>query len=156
MISYPLSTISSTLLDLLADRKLYGQWSGEIYFNLGPRSRFFDRDSAYILHDDLHYSTLTVRETIYFATCFKLPEGTSQEKISERVDELLKMMGLSHVQESSVGDQTHKGISGGQAKRLSIAVEIASLPDLIFLDEPTSGLDSTMALEVMTAVHQLA
>jgi ABC-type multidrug transport system ATPase subunit len=65
-------------------------------------------------------------------------------------------MGLSHVQNSLVGDATHKGISGGQMKRLSIAVEIVSLPNLIFLDEPTSGLDSTMALEVITAVRKLA
>jgi ABC-type multidrug transport system ATPase subunit/ABC-type multidrug transport system permease subunit len=147
---------TSTLLDVLADRKLVGQWAGEIYFNHGPRSKFFNRDSAYILQDDLHYATLTVRETIYYACCFKLPEGSKETEIEERVDELLKMMGLSHIQESLVGDQTRKGISGGQAKRLSIAVEIAALPDLIFLDEPTSGLDSTMALEVMSVVRRLA
>jgi ABC-type multidrug transport system ATPase subunit/ABC-type multidrug transport system permease subunit len=147
---------SSTLLDLLADRKLIGQWAGDIYFNHGPRSKFFDRDSAYILQDDLHYGTLTVRETIYYSACFKLPEGTSKAEIEQRVDELLRLMGLSHVQDSLVGDQTHKGISGGQMKRLSIAVEIVSMPDLIFLDEPTSGLDSTMALEVMQASRKLA
>lgn len=145
----------STLLDLLADRKLVGRWSGEIYFNHGPRSKYFNRDSAYILQDDLHFATLTVRETIYYSACFKLPEGTSQEIINHRVDELLNLMGLSHVAHSMVGDATHKGISGGQMKRLSIAVEIVHLPELIFLDEPTSGLDSTMALEVMTVVKQL-
>ena len=52
------------------------------------------------------------------------------------------MMGLEHVKESRIGDSMTKGISGGQLKRLSIAVEIVSLPSLIFLDEPTSGLDS--------------
>jgi ABC-type multidrug transport system ATPase subunit len=146
----------STLLDLLADRKLDGSWSGEIHFNHGPRSKYFNRDSAYILQDDLHFATLTVRESIYYSACFRLPEGTSTEFINNRVNELLSLMGLSHVENTLVGDATHKGISGGQMKRLSIATEIVSLPELIFLDEPTSGLDSTMALEVMSTVKQLS
>jgi ABC-type multidrug transport system ATPase subunit len=144
------------LLDLLADRKLDGSWSGEIHFNHGPRSKYFNRDSAYILQDDLHFATLTVRESIYYSACFRLPEGTSSDFINTRVNELLALMGLSHVENTLVGDATHKGISGGQMKRLSIATEIVSLPELIFLDEPTSGLDSTMALEVMTAVNTLS
>jgi hypothetical protein len=70
------------------------------------------------------------------------------------VNELLELMGLSHVRNSMVGDPMTKGISGGQLKRLSIAVEIIPLQKLIFLDEPTSGLDSSIALEVMRAVRQ--
>jgi ABC-type multidrug transport system ATPase subunit len=65
-------------------------------------------------------------------------------------------MGLAHVRATRVGDSFTKGISGGQLKRLSIAVEIVALPGLIFLDEPTSGLDSSIALEVMTVVRGLA
>jgi ABC-type multidrug transport system ATPase subunit len=140
----------------MADRKLTGQWAGEIYFNHGPRSRYFNRDSAYILQDDLFYATLTVRECIFFAASFHLPDGTSPEAINARIDELLELMSLTHIQDSIVGDEIHKGISGGQRKRLSIAVEIVALPNLIFLDEPTSGLDSSMAYEVIQAVKQLA
>mgnify|MGYP003386410010 CR=1 FL=1 len=64
-------------------------------------------------------------------------------------------MGLVGVKDSLVGDTLNKGISGGQCKRLSIAIEIVNLPLLIFLDEPTTGLDSSMALEVMQVVKKL-
>ena len=51
------------------------------------------------------------------------------------------MLGLTAVKDTIVGDETHRGISGGQLKRLSIGVEIINLPDLIFLDEPTTGTE---------------
>ena len=76
--------------------------------------------------------------------------------LQQRVDQLLEMMSMTHVKDRFVGDGMHKGISGGQLKRLSIAVEIVSLPRLIFLDEPTSGLDSSIALEVIGVVRKLA
>jgi ATP-binding cassette, subfamily G (WHITE), member 2, PDR len=68
----------STLLDLIADRKKVGIWSGEILVNQRPRSPFFNRDSAYVLQDDVHISTLTVEETIYYAAWTRMPEGTSE------------------------------------------------------------------------------
>jgi len=74
----------------------------------------------------------------------------------ERVLDVAKMLGLDGILESQVGGQMIRGISGGQLKRLSIAVEIISLPELIFLDEPTTGLDSAIAHEVMSAVRNLA
>eukprot|EP01039_Chlorochromonas_danica_P004846 gene4846-5314_t len=152
----PSGSGKSTLLDLLADRKFQGEWSGEILFNGGSRSKWFQRDSAYILQDDLHIPTLTVRETVLFSAQVRLPEGTSLDVIEQRVNMLLDLMGLNSIQHSYVGGQKIRGISGGQMKRLSIAVEIVSLPDCIFLDEPTSGLDSLMALEVMQTVRKLA
>ncbi|RYH11928.1 ATP-binding cassette domain-containing protein, partial [archaeon] len=146
----------STLLDLLADRKEDGLWSGHILFNGGARSKWFRRDSAYILQDDMHIPTLTVKETLQFAASTRLPEGSGREAIEERVSALLNIMGLEHIKDSMVGGSGIRGISGGQLKRLSIAVEIVALPDVIFLDEPTSGLDSLIALEVMHAVRTLS
>eukprot|EP01031_Cornospumella_fuschlensis_P034138 gene34138-41324_t len=70
----PSGSGKSTLLDLLADRKQDGLWSGHIWFNGGARSKWFRRDSAYILQDDLHIPTLTVKETIQFAAGTRLPE----------------------------------------------------------------------------------
>lgn len=101
--------MSSTLLDLLANRKLVGNWSGDILFNHGPRSRFFNRDSAYVLQDDKHIAQLTVEETIRYSAWVRLPEGTSIEFREKRVNALLDMIGLSHVRNSIVGDAMHKG-----------------------------------------------
>ena len=127
--------IVSTLLDVIADRKLNGNWSGNIFINRSYRTPTFQRETAYVLQDDVHMATLTVEETIFYAAWCRMLEGSSHEQIRERVDLLLEMMGLDHVRNSVVGDAMHKGISGGQMKRLSIAVEIVALPELIFLGE---------------------
>jgi ABC-type multidrug transport system ATPase subunit len=140
---------------MIADRKLNGFWSGDIYVDGRPRTDNFRLRTAYVLQDDLHIATLTVEETIYYSAWTRVPSLKTHEQIQERVDSLLKMMGIEHVKNSIVGDALRKGISGGQMKRLSIAVELVCLPDVIFLDEPTSGLDSSISLEVMGAVKDL-
>ena len=124
----------STLLDLLANRKLTGIWSGEILVNSYPRSPWFKREIAYVIQDDIHIPILTVEETIRYAAWTRMPEGTTTESREKRVEQLLEMMSLTSVKDSIVGDAMRKGISGGQKKRLSIAVEIVSLPEIIFLD----------------------
>jgi ABC-type glutathione transport system ATPase component len=58
---------------------------------------------------------------------------------SERVEELLALLGIDHRKHVIVGDDRNKGISGGERKRLCIAVELLTRPQLLFLDEPTSG-----------------
>ena len=123
----------------MADRKWDGSWNGEVFVDGAPRGRLFPRQIAYVRQDDVHLSTLTVEETLQYAAWTRLPEGTSPEARQQRVDDLLEMIGLSHVRKSIVGSAMKKGISGGQLKRLSIAVEIVPMPQLIFLDEPTSG-----------------
>lgn len=65
-------------------------------------------------------------------------------------------MGISHCKDVIVGDTRRKGISGGERKRLCIAIELLSKPLLLFLDEPTSGLDSTTAFTVTHALKNLA
>ena len=143
----------STLLDLIAGRKRNGWWSGEILFNRRPADDDIMRQTSYVLQDDLHMATLTVRETIMYACWVRMPEGTSLEDREARVNLLIDMLKLQPCEHSLVGDKENfRGISGGQMKRLSIAVEMVTLPKLIFLDEPTSGLDSSIALEVMSAV----
>jgi ABC-type multidrug transport system ATPase subunit len=83
-------------------------WCGQVLVNQRPRTAFFHRDSAYVLQDDMHLPTLTVRETLWYAAWVKLPEGTSVEEREARVLFLLNMMGLQHVQESRVGDAMQK------------------------------------------------
>lgn len=127
----------STLLDLIADRIQAGSWSGDVFIDQRAKSYFFNRDSAYVRQDDIHFPTLTVLETIRYAAWTRMPEESTAKQRADRVEFLIDKMGLEHVKNSICGDSMHKGISGGQLKRVSIAVEIIHLPKLIFLDGTT-------------------
>jgi ATP-binding cassette subfamily G (WHITE) protein 2 (SNQ2) len=148
----------STLLDVLAGRKTTGVVEGDsaILFNGKPRTHDTMRNTAYVMQDNVHIGTLTVLETLMYAAQLRLSEKMSKSEKITRVEGVLKVLGLSQVANSIVGDESIRGISGGQLKRLSIAVEIVHLPDLIFLDEPTTGLDSATSFELMSAVKNLS
>lgn len=64
----------------------------------------------------------------------------------ERVENTLEKLSLLKCADTRVGDETRRGISGGEARRLAIACEIVAGSKLLFLDEPTSGLDSSSAM----------
>ena len=147
----------STLLDLLARRKEGGTWSGEILINNKPRSKNFKDEIAYVLQDDLHIPNLTVEETILFFVRTKSEKTISSDEsaVKARVDYLIDLLELGDVRHSLVGGGIIKGISGGQSRRLSIAVALVVLPNLIFFDELTSGLDSVIALDLMRTVRKL-
>ena len=115
------------------------QIGGEVYFNGVPRSREVMRRTAYVMQDDVHVTELTVRQNLYFAAQLRLRETMSSIVKRRRVEQILQMLDLAEVADSIVGGEVRRGISGGQLKRLSIAVEIVHLPSLIFLDEPTTG-----------------
>jgi ATP-binding cassette subfamily G (WHITE) protein 2 len=74
----------------------------------------------------------------------------------KRVDEVLLLMGIDYCRDVIVGDTRNKGISGGERKRLCVAMELLNRPKLLFLDEPTSGLDSTTAFDLMETLKDLA
>jgi ABC-type multidrug transport system ATPase subunit len=114
------------------------------------------KSSAYVMQDNVHIGCLTVRESMMYAARLRLSEKMSKKSRDKQIQKVMDMLGLSEVADTVVGDENTRGISGGQCKRLSIGVEIISLPDLIFLDEPTTGLDSSISYEVMSAVRNLA
>jgi ATP-binding cassette subfamily G (WHITE) protein 2 (SNQ2) len=141
----------STLLDVLAQRKTTGTITGSITYN----GRTTLHDSAYMMQDDVHMGMLTVRESIYFAAELRLHQFSKEAK-AKRVEQIMDILGLQLVADSTLGTATVRGISGGELRRVSIAVEIVHLPGLMFLDEPTTGLDSSIALEIISAVRNLA
>lgn len=146
----------STLLDVIAGRKTTGETSGTLVFDGRIRSPAIMRGAAYVLQDNVHIAELTVKETVDFAARLRMDEACTPDVRSRRVHTILKMLGLADNTDSTVGGDMFRGISGGELKRLSIAVEIINLPDMIFLDEPTTGLDSHIALEVVRCVRNLA
>uniref|UniRef100_A0A0A0KH28 ABC transporter domain-containing protein n=2 Tax=Cucumis sativus TaxID=3659 RepID=A0A0A0KH28_CUCSA len=100
--------------------------------------------------------TLTVRETIAYSANLRLPSSMTKEEVNDIVEGALLEMGLQECADGIVGNWHLRGISGGEKKRLGIAMEILTRPSLLFLDEPTSGLDSASAFFVIQALRSIA
>lgn len=140
----------SSLLNILAGQKP-SFTSGEILINKSPVDfKKFKKISAYIMQDDLLHKYLTVQESMMTSANLRMIEETASEKRSQ-VNNILKALGLSHIANTYVSK-----ISGGQRKRLSIALELLSNPSVLFLDEPTSGLDSQSAYTCIALMKKLA
>eukprot|EP00466_Bigelowiella_natans_P018872 jgi/Bigna1/43421/e_gw1.78.30.1 len=111
---------------------------------------------GFVPQDDIVDSTLTPREILMYSAFTRLPKTLSFEEITARVDEVLKLLGLRHVQNTRVGDKVSRGLSGGEKKRVSIGIELIANPSALFLDEPTSGLDASSAERLATTLSEVA
>lgn len=106
--------------------------------------------------EDILLGTLTVKETITYSAKLRLPGGLSKSEVKGLVEGAIMEMGLQDCEDKLIGNWHLRGISGGEKKRLSIALEILTKPTLLFLDEPTSGLDSASAFFVVQALRSVA
>lgn len=152
----PTGSGKTTLLNALLHHVSVGleKVSGEVRLNgkvFTPQQVHF----GYCLQTDDLNGHLTVYETLYYAAELLFAFRTSEERHA-RVMEVLRVVGLVHVRDVMVGSQTHQGISGGQRKRVSIALALLSAPPLLILDEPTAGLDSVTAMNLMEELKELA
>ncbi|PPD82449.1 hypothetical protein GOBAR_DD20619 [Gossypium barbadense] len=147
----------STLIDALANRISKQSLKGSITLN----GEVLDSDvlkviSAYVMQDDLLFPMLTVEETLMFSAEFRLPRSVSKSKKKARVQGLIDQLGLRNAGKTVIGDEGHRGVSGGERRRVSIGIDIIHDPILLFLDEPTSGLDSASALMVVKVLQRIA
>jgi ABC-type multidrug transport system ATPase subunit/pSer/pThr/pTyr-binding forkhead associated (FHA) protein len=103
---------------------------------------------GYVPQDDIVHPELTVFEAVRYSARFRLPNDYSEAEIDARVEQTLKDLGLEAVKNLQIGKPEKKVLSGGQRKRVNIALELVTDPVILFLDEPTSGLaaDDTTAL----------
>ncbi|WP_328498339.1 FHA domain-containing protein [Streptomyces sp. NBC_00414] len=101
--------------------------------------------------DDILHAQLTVRRALTYAAELRFPQDTAKAERKARVDEVIRELGL----EQRAGQPIHS-LSGGQRKRVSVALELLTKPSLLFLDEPTSGLDPGMDRSVMHMLRGLA
>ncbi|CAH1452021.1 unnamed protein product [Lactuca virosa] len=152
----PSGSGKSTLLDSLAGR-LAGNviMTGNVLLN-GKKKRLDYGAIAYVTQEDILLGTLTVKETITYSAKLRLPGDLTKSQLNDIVEGTIIEMGLQDCTDKLIGNWHLRGISGGEKKRLSIALEILTKPTLLFLDEPTSGLDSASAFFVVQALRSVA
>ncbi|KAK3026356.1 hypothetical protein RJ639_042653 [Escallonia herrerae] len=150
----PSGSGKSTLLDSLAGR-LSGNavMTGNVLLN--GRKKRLDYGVAYVTQEDILLGTLTVKETITYSAQLRLPGNMTRDQVNEIVEGTIMEMGLQDCADQLIGNWHLRGISGGEKKRLGIALEILTRPSLLFLDEPTSGLDSASAFFVVQALRNV-
>ncbi|KAI0128018.1 ABC transporter [Xylariales sp. AK1849] len=132
--------------------------SGQLTFNGAvPSAAVIRSVVSYVCQDDeALLPSLTVRETLRFAAGLRLPSWMSKKQKYERAEDILLKMGLKDCADNLVGSDLVKGISGGEKRRVSIAVQILTDPRILLLDEPTSGLDAFTASSILEVLHGLA
>jgi ABC-type multidrug transport system ATPase subunit/ABC-type multidrug transport system permease subunit len=111
---------------------------------------------AFVAQDDSLQVTATPREAIAFSARLRLSRNLTKEDIDNVTNKMVKELNLGECADTIVGGALIKGISGGERKRTSCAIELVTHPSLIMLDEPTSGLDYFNALELCVVLHQIA
>lgn len=123
-------------IDIYAHKKYARQWMG------------------YVAQDDILFEELTVGENLLYSAKLEYPEF-SHNSLQERVDEVLRSVGLLECKDLRVGSVLDKTISGGQRKRLNIALELIRSSKVLFVDEPTSGLSSRDSEMIMDLLKEL-
>ena len=109
---------------------------------------------GYVSQDDLLIEELTVFQNLYYSAkqCF---DNYTRPQLYRKVLKLLKSLGLYEIRNMQVGNPLNKRISGGQRKRLNIAMELIREPSILFLDEPTSGLSSRDSENILDLLREL-
>ncbi|PPD98106.1 hypothetical protein GOBAR_DD04848 [Gossypium barbadense] len=152
----PSGSGKSTLLDAVSSRLAANAFlSGTILLN-GRKTKLSFGTAAYVTQDDNLIGTLTVRETISYSARLRLPDKMPWSEKRALVESTIIEMGLQDCADTVIGNWHLRGISGGEKRRVSIALEILMRPRLLFLDEPTSGLDSASAFFVTQTLRGLS
>jgi ABC transport system ATP-binding/permease protein len=142
----------STLMDAL--NGLRPATSGAVLVNDLDLYRNFDalrRSIGYVPQRDILHDVLTVERTLFYAAKLRLPEATPPPELQRIVGEVIAVVGLDEHRHTQF-----RQLSGGQQKRLSLAVELITKPNFIFLDEPTSPLDPETTDNMMLLFRRLA
>ena len=146
----------STLLETLNGK--YKPRHGEVIvngINVHKEPKKLEGLIGFVPQDDLLIEDLTVYENLYYAAklCFA---DFSEDQLRERVNKTLQSLGIYETKDLKVGNPLQKTISGGQRKRLNIALELLREPALLFLDEPTSGLSSRDSENILDLLKELS
>jgi ABC-type multidrug transport system ATPase subunit/pSer/pThr/pTyr-binding forkhead associated (FHA) protein/ABC-type multidrug transport system permease subunit len=131
--------------------------NGTVLFNGVNLYQYYDRfrqQMGYVPQDDIVHPQLTVREAIYFSA--RLRTDLTEAEIATRTESILKTLDISDKIDTLIGSPERKILSGGQRKRVNIALELITDTPVLFLDEPTSGLSSYDAESVVDLLKGLS
>ncbi|KAF2087085.1 ABC transporter ABCl1 [Saccharata proteae CBS 121410] len=145
----------TTLLDTLAARTTVGVVSGEVLVDGLERNPNFQRSTGYVQQQDLHLQTTTVREALCFSALLRQPANVPRNEKLEYAEEVVRLLEMEEYADAIVG-VPGEGLNVEQRRRLTIGVELAAKPRLLFLDEPTSGLDSQTSWAICDLIEKLA
>ncbi|KAF7220190.1 ATP-binding cassette sub-family G member 8 isoform X2 [Nothobranchius furzeri] len=148
----------TSLLDIITCRDEGGSMtSGQVLINGKPNTpQLVKKCIAHVRQDDRLLPHLSVRETLSFVAQLRLPTGFSQAQRDQRVDDVIAELRLRQCANTRVGNDYVRGVSGGERRRVSIAVQLLWNPGILILDEPTSGLDSFTAHNLVITLSRLA
>lgn len=146
----------TSVLNTLSNRIAIGRLrtTGDITYNGSAQLRSIR--SAYVMQQDVLIPTLTVRETLHYAAELRLPPPTTAEDRKKIVEDVILELGLKECADTRIGNNVHKGCSGGEKRRTSLAVQMLSNPSVLFCDEVTTGLDAATAFQLVTTLKALA
>ncbi|XP_020505897.2 ATP-binding cassette sub-family G member 8 [Labrus bergylta] len=148
----------TSLLDIITCRDEGGTMtSGQVLINGKPNTpQLVKKSIAHVRQDDRLLPHLTVRETLAFVAKLRLPTHYTQSQRDQRVDDVIAELRLRQCANTRVGNDYVRGVSGGERRRVSIAVQLLWNPGILILDEPTSGLDSFTAHNLVITLSRLA
>ena len=146
----------TSVLNTLSKRIAVGRLTttGDITYNGSSQIRSIR--SAYVMQQDVLIPTLTVRETLHYAAELRLPPPTTTEERKRVVEDVILELGLKECANTRIGNNVHKGCSGGEKRRTSLAVQMLSNPSVLFCDEVTTGLDAATAFQLVMTLKALA
>lgn len=142
----------STLLDAITARRK--ATSGSIFYDLNSYYTFancYQKVIGYVPQKDIMHEDLTVKKTLYYYAFIKMKHNLTKQELNETIDKVLTDVRLLDKKNLKVNK-----LSGGQKKRVSIAMELMSNPKVLFLDEPTSGLSPDLDYEIMDLLYELS
>lgn len=146
------TSVLNTLSKRIAGGRL--RTTGDITYN--GSSQLWSIRSAYVMQQDVLLPTLTVRETLRYAAELRLPSPTTTEEREKVVENVILELGLKECADTRIGNNVHKGCSGGEQRRTSLAVQMLSNPSVLFCDEVTTGLDAATAFQLVVTLKALA
>ncbi|KAJ5995433.1 hypothetical protein N7481_002410 [Penicillium waksmanii] len=145
----------TTLLDVLATRVTTGVVGGQAMVNGKPTDPSFQHKVGYVQQQDLHLSTMTVREALCFSALLRQSAEVPKSEKLNYVEHVIDTLEMREFADAVIG-VPGEGLNVEQRKRLTIGVELAARPQLlVFFDEPTSGLDSQTSWAISGLIKKL-